>query len=469
MKVLLINPPIKNTIGLELPLWVRQNEGVFPPLGLMYLASHLNKNLGCQVKILDSLAEKMDYKKIDAYIRQYLPDAVGITAHTHNLIDIIITAGIIKKIDKRIHICLGGPHVNIFPEESIAFEHVDSVVQGEGEAIFTELIKCLDKNIELEKVKGLIFKRNEQIINTGPREVINELDNLPFPERSSLDLKRYYNILGLKSIMTTMISSRGCPYNCVFCSTPKESHRLRSPENIVDEMEECVKFGIGQVHFVDDTFNVSPGRVVNICDELKNRKLKVNWSFRGRIDKLNEGLLIRLKDAGCYKIHLGVETCTDEGLERLKKGITVEQIKQVFRWTRDIGIHTVAYFMIGCPHEKNRKDVLKTVSFSKEIDPDFSLFNILTPYPLTELYEQGLKTGIFKADYWKEFASKPQKDFQPRFWEERLARKELVGLLNLAYRKFYLRPKFLLRMLADHRNLSIFARRLKTGLEILRR
>ncbi len=467
MKVLLINPPIENIIRLELPLWVRQNEGIFPPLGLMYIASYLNKSLNCEIKILDALAEKMNYEMMDACIREFLPDVVGITAHTHNLIDVIITAGIIKRIDKKIHVCLGGPHINIFPEESIAFPHVDSVVVGEGEVIFTELVRCLDQNIELKKVKGIFFKQNSQVINTGPGESINELDSLPFPDRSLLDLKRYYNILGPKSTLATMISSRGCPYSCAFCSTPKRSHRVRSPGNVVDEIEECVKLGIRQLYFVDDTFNIAPDRIIEICDELRNRKLKIKWSFRGRIDKLSRNLLIRVKESGCYKIHLGVETCTDDGLERLKKGITVEQIKQVFRWTRDIGINTVAYFMIGCPHEKSRKDILKTIDFSKEIDPDFALFNILMPYPFTEFYDSGLKSGMFKYDYWKEFASRPQRDFQPHFWEEWLSSGELVGLLNLAYRKFYLRPKFLFRMLTNPQNLSIFAKRLKMGLEII--
>ena len=467
MKVLLINPPIENIIRLELPLWVRQNEGVFPPLGLMYLASYLRKNLGCEVTILDALAERMSYHKIDAYIRSLLPDVVGITAHTHNLIDIITTTNIIKKINRKIHICLGGAHVNIFPEESIVLSSVDSVVAGEGEIIFTDLVRCLDENIDLKNVKGLIFKQNGHFINTGFRESNSELDILPFPERRLLNLNKYYSILGAKSFMTTMISSRGCPYSCAFCSTPKGNYRSRSPRNVVNEMEECFNLGIRDIYFVDDTFNIVPDRVIEICDELKGRKLRIQWSFRARIDKLSKELLKKAKESGCYKIHLGVETSTDDGLKRLKKGITIEQIRQVFKWTREIGINTIAYFMIGCPHERTRADILRTINFSKEIDPDFALFNILMPYPLTELYNTALKNKIFKEDYWKKFALSPQKDFQSPFWEEWFSSKELITLLNLAYRRFYLRPKFLLRIITNPQNSLNFTKTFKAALEII--
>lgn len=468
MKVLLINPPIKNIISLEMPLFVRQHEGIFPPLGLMYLASYLKENLGCEVKILDTLAEGMDYGAIEKYIQNFHPDVAGIIAHTHNLIDVILVVDIVKKIDKKTHVCLGGPHINAFPQEAIGIACVDSVVLGDGEIAFMELVRCLGGETDLEKVNGLIFKQDGECINTGLRQGIEDLDSLPFPDRRLLDCKKYYSILGRKTVMTTMLSSRGCPYQCTFCSTPRGFYRVRSPENIVDEIEACVKLEIKEIHFVDDVFNVDPERVIKICDEIKTRGLKVKWSFRGRIDKITKPLLISSKQAGCYRIHLGVETSTDEGLERLKKAITVEQIRQAFKWTRDVGIDTVAYFLIGCPHEKTRQDILKTINFSKDLDPDFVLFNLLTPYPSTELYEEGLARGEFKSNYWREFALNPRKSFQPPLWEEWLSREELVELLNLAYREFYIRPKFILKMLTRQQGIGLLARRFKTGFELLR-
>ena len=170
MRVLLINPPIKNIIRLEMPLFVREMEGPFPPLGLMYIASYLKKHEGCEVRILDSVAEEKDYKEIEKYIQGFRPDIVGVTVHTHNLIDVIMVVDMIKRIDRGIYVCLGGPHVNIFPQKSINIPSADFVVQGEGEVTFTELVRFLKCNGDLNKVKGLLFKQNGKCVNTGPRE-----------------------------------------------------------------------------------------------------------------------------------------------------------------------------------------------------------------------------------------------------------------------------------------------------------
>lgn len=468
MKVLLINPPIKNIISLEMPLFIRQNEGLFPPLGLMYIASYLKKHVDCDVRILDTLAERMDYEAIEEYVRNFKPDIVGITAHTHNLIDVILVVNIIKKIDKKIHVCLGGAHANIFAKESIEIAGVDSVVLGDGEKTFASLIKSIGEGPDLRKVKGVIFKQGTEHISTGSGEDIEDLDTLPFPDRTLLNNNKYYSILGRKSKMTTMISSRGCPYRCTFCSTPKGFYRMRSSANVADEIEACVELGIDEIHFVDDTFNVNIDRAINICNEIKKRRFKIRWSFRARIDKITEDLIRSAKESGCDRIHLGVETSTDEGLKKLKKDVTLEQIRCVFKWTRYLGIKTVAYFLIGCPDERRREDVLRTISFSKEIDPDFALYNILTPYPSTEIYEEILSKGGSATDCWKEFASNPKVDFKPKLCEESLPREELVSLLNLAYREFYLRPRFLFRIMAVPQNLSTFTRRLKAALRIIR-
>lgn len=466
MKVLLINPPIDNIIDTEMPLLVKQNEGFFPPLGLLYIASYLKRLDFCKVKILDSLAGKAGYKEIERAIRDYRPDIVGISAHTHNLIDVILVSRIVKSVDRNIYVCVGGPHVTAFPRETLNPDSVDIAVLGEGEVTFAQLVEALEKKQNLRKVRGLLFKDKGEVVETEKRENIVDLDRLPFPDRAGLDYKKYYSILGARNIMTTMTSSRGCPYQCIFCSTPKGVYRMRSPQNVVSEMAECVKLGIHEVHFVDDTFNADPLRVLKICEEIAKRKIKIKWSFRGRIDKLDELMLKKLKGAGCYRIHLGVETSTDEGLKRLKKGITVEQIRQVFKWVRNTGMKTVANFLIGCPHEKTKEDVLATINFAKTIDPDFILFNVLMPYSSTELYEEGLRRGVLKRDFWREFAQDPRPDFHPEFWQEWLPKKELLALLRIAYQKFYLRPKFIFRLLKTPQNLTGLFRRFKTGIDI---
>jgi radical SAM superfamily enzyme YgiQ (UPF0313 family) len=466
MRILLVNPPIKNLIDSEVPSVVSRGVGVFPPLGLMYLASYIKRYNKYEVRILDAIAESMGYQEIQKYIREYQPQLIGITAHTHNLLDVIAVAKIAKEVNEQIHITVGGAQARIFPQETIEIPNVDSVVIGEGEITFAELSEAIDKKRGLQEIKGLIFKENGRAVETGLREEIKNLDILPFPDRNMINSRHYYYIVNKKVNMTTMLSSRGCPYHCSFCSTPRYSYRVRSPENVVDEIEECLNFSVKEIHFVDDTFNVFPARVVDICEEILKRKLKFRWSFRGRADTVTREMLVKLKESGCERIHFGVETSTNKGLKRIKKGITIEQIKRVFKWTRQVGIATVAYFMIGCPHERNSEDILNTIEFAIQIDPDFALFNVLTVYPGTELYNEGLRREIFKGDPWGDFVRQPRSDFAVPVWKEQFCREELFSLLNLAYRKFYLRPKFILRTIHSIRSFKGFIKKLKAGIKI---
>ena len=412
MKVLLINPPIKNIIQAELPPALSREVGIFPPLGLMYIASYLQKYSDHRVRILDALAEDLNQTALEQAIREFRPQVVGITAHTNNLIDVFLLTGLIKKIDPRIHINIGGSHARVFPQETLQLPEVNSVIPGEGEISFFQLVESLSQEKDLRKVPGLIFKEGEEVISGKRPEPPPDLDRLPFPARGLIKSQRYYYILGRKSTFTTMVSSRGCPYRCTFCSTPRENYRQRSVRSVVQEMERCQHLGVEEIHFVDDTFNLSPEWVISLCQEIKRRDLRIPWSFRGRVDTLTRKVLQELKAANCIRMNLGVETSTDEGLKRLKKGLTIHQIEEAFILAKEIGISTVAYFLIGCPHERSREDILHTLHFVKRLNPDFALFNILTPYPDTELYREGLEKGLFRKDFWREFALQPTKDFE---------------------------------------------------------
>jgi len=466
MKVLLINPPAKNTAELELPAFVRRNEGRFPPLGLMYLASYLEKHNTAEVKILDTVASGADYGAIESGIREFDPDVAGITAHTHNLIDVIRTSDIVKKVNPAIHVSLGGPHVRIYPYEAIAIESVDTVIPGEGEIALSLLLEALERN-RPEDAKGVIRKKKGQILPAEDGEITADLDSLPFPARSKVNTDDYSSILGKGRRLTTAVSSRGCPFNCTFCSTPKGTYRMRSPKNIVDEMEECLRMEIEEVHFIDDVFNADRERVTDICGEILERGLEIEWSFRGRVDKVTPGMLLLLRRAGCERIHFGVETASDEGLEALGKGITLSQVRNAFRWARQADIRTVAYFMLGCPHEKSKKDTLKTVRFAKELGCDYALFNILTPYPGTPLYEEALKTGDIKTDYWREFARNPKQGFRPPAYAVNLDIEMLTSLLKEAYRSFYLRPGCILRNVKKASGAGLLKRGFRAGIDIL--
>ncbi len=469
MKVLLINPPAENTVIGNNPAIIDEERGYNPPLGLLYIASFLQKNSSHEVEIIDAQAEEISYSKLDEKVRMIQPDLVGITTMSFTLIDVLKTAKLVKKVSGDIPVVLGGVHPYIYPEETINFPDVDYLVLGEGEIVFTELLNNIARLEKLKMTKGLVFKDDGEIVNTGPAPLIDNLDTLPFPARWLTDCRKYNSLIAKRSPITTMITSRGCPYRCTFCSRPHlgKKFRARSPKNVVDEMEQCVKLGIREFLIYDDTFTIDRQRVIDICEEILRRKLDIGWDIRARVDSVDRELLVKLSRAHCERIHFGVEAGTDRILRILRKGITVEQVKKAFRLAHEAGISTLAYFMIGSPGER-REDILETVRLAVELKPDFVHITITTPFPATELYQQGLEDGVWKEDFWQRFAEKPEENFHPLYWEEELSESELQELLEYAYKSFYTRPSYVIKELIKIRSWHELKRKIRAGLKILR-
>lgn len=468
MKILLINPPIFNRIDPSLPEILLEKEDPMPPLGLMYLASYIRKNANYQIEILDCQIEKYDYTDLGNKIQETKPNVVGITTMTFTLLDVVETAKTIKKINPNIKTVLGGPHIHIYPEETINLPNIDYLVLDEGEKAFKELLDNLNHPENLEKIKGLVFKKNGKIINTGPPERIENLDSLPFPARDLVPYKKYESMLATKSSVTTMFTSRGCPYKCLFCDRPHlgKNFRARSAKSVVDEMEECLKMGIKEIFIYDDTFGVDRQRVLDICSEIKKRNLDIVWDIRTRVNTVDEEVLKALKTAGCQRIHYGVEAGTTKILTVLRKGITLEMAEKALKLTKKIGIQTLAYFMIGSPTE-TKEDILQTIKFMKKLNPDYAHITITTPYPATDLYRMGLEQKVLPYDYWREFAKNPNPDFRPMFWEKELSKKELFSLMKKAYRSFYSRPSYILKKLIQIRSFEEFKNKFRAGINIL--
>jgi anaerobic magnesium-protoporphyrin IX monomethyl ester cyclase len=409
MKVLLINPPNHRPIKSVLPEVIEEERGYNPPLGIMYLASYARKHTFHQIELLDCQVEELSYKQIEAEIKRRRPDVVGITVMTFSLIDVLTVVKIVKTINPKIKIVLGGPHAHIFPEETIVLDGVDFLVLGEGEFVFRDLLENINDKRNLKKIKGLVFIENGKIINTGKPDFIENLDALPHPARDLLPISKYSSVLAKRSPVTTMFTSRGCPHRCIFCDRPNlgKKFRARSALNVVEEMEECLKMGIREFFLYDDTFGVDRQRVLKICDHILKRNLKAGWDIRTRVDTVDEEILRKLKTAGCERIHFGIESGNPEILKTLQKGITIEQARRAFRLTKKIGIETLAYFMIGNPGE-TKKTAKQTIRLAKELEPDYVHFSVLIPFPATKLYWWGLERGIFKTDFWREFARNPQ-------------------------------------------------------------
>jgi len=471
MNILLINPPRFNEIIADNPSFIDEERGYNPPLGLLYIAAYLKKFTNHNIKVLDAQVEELNYDEdFKKKIIQINPDCVCITVMTFTLIDVLKTIKLIrgaeKKLEKKIVIVLGGPHATIYPEETLNLEGVDCVITGEGEIPFLKLVQALEKKISPLKVPGLVYNSNGKIIKNPASGFIENLDALPFPARHLTPIKKYNSILGGPHVVTTMFTSRGCPFSCAFCDRPHmgQKFRARSPKNVVDEMEECKKMGIDEILIYDDTFTVQRQRVLDICSEILKRNLKILWDVRARVDTVDEEMLSRMKQAGLTRIHFGVEAGSDKILKILNKGITTDQVKKAFALARKNKIETLAYFMIGSPKE-TKEDIKKSINLARKLKAEFVHATILTPYPATKLYQQALEKGVIKSDYWREFAKNPKKDIKTQYWEQDFTREELFDLLTKFYRRFYGRPSFILKKLIKIKNLTDFKKRPKLDLK----
>ena len=468
MKVWLINPRTEGMISTELPSFVSKEVGCFPPLGILYVAGYVREHSSHEITLLDMPARDMSYESLAQDLREHAPDVVGITGTTHNLAEVRRAAETVKSVDAGITVCLGGPHIEAFPDQALALNCIDAAIRGEGERAFLQYLEAFEAGAGFENVPGLVYRTDAGIQSNPPAPLNPDLDGLPFPARDLLNPTDYCYVLGKKSTFTTLLTTRGCPYRCIFCSTPHGSCRLRSPESIVDEMESCLKQGAEELHFIDDTFNIRPDRVRAVSEAILARGLKARWSFRGRVDTIDEESLRLARRAGCERIHYGIETGTDEGLKVLRKQITTEQARNALALTRRAGITTVTYFIIGLPHERQREDILRTVDFAIRINPDFAMFNVLAIYPHTELFDMAVARGLIDKDLWSEFVTDPRGDFKMRFWDEFFSGAELAALLKLSYRKFYLRPAGVLRNLKQLGSLSELRHKAAAALSLLK-
>ena len=328
MKVLLIRPPHDHMITTNVPKSVDEATGMYPPLGLLMVAGGVKRWTDAEVEVLDAPALRMDQRAIARRVADSRPDIVGVQAMTFTLVDAIKTVRSAKEAGgDGVHVCLGGPHVNLYPAETLAIDGVDSVVLGEGERTFADLVNTLSSGGDAAAVEGVAVLRDAAPSTTEGRPLEADLDELPNPARELIDNDLYWSVLAKRRPITTMMTSRGCPMKCIFCDRPHlgKTFRYRSAENVVAEMADCVGRGIHELFLYDDTFTIRRNRVLAICEEVLRRGLDVHWDVRARADMLDEQTVRAMKAAGVARIHIGVESGSPRILKIMKMGITLDQ------------------------------------------------------------------------------------------------------------------------------------------------
>lgn len=476
LTVLFVNPPPENTILEQTSDRSKDYEfmevadlGSYPPLGLLYVASYLEKhNPNTKIHFIDCVGERVDHQELIERMKHIKPDVVGVTSFTISLIDVVLVARNAKKLFPNCHTCMGGHHPIAFPFEAAQLKEFDSIVVGEGEIAFSELVSALQNNQDIAGVHGVYTKEKiETYKDVGhkdgrflskvmvPPAYIDNLDVLPFPNRKFIDHINYRNPTSHGSKLATIITTRGCPYKCTYCDVPYKRYRKRSTDSVLNEVEQCMAMGYNDFHFYDDLFNITAKKVIEFCDAVEKRGLKFTWDFRGRVNSVTRESIERAKKAGCRMMSFGVETGTDEGLDLIKKQTDTETCRQVFKWCRELGVQTVADFMIGFPFEKTEADVRKSVDFLLEIDPDYCLIAILMLLPNTEIYDQAVREGQADPNTWINFALNPEgnPDFRIDYWTKNLSVDQLLKLRVESYKRFYLRPKYIFRQASRIRNI----------------
>lgn len=374
-RVLLINP---NSVSEKSIL--SGMEAIAPPLGLLYLASVLEKDF--EVRIID---ENIGTGGLIKNVKDFNPHFVGISAnYSFQFPKALDIAKVIKKYNRDIIVVFGGVHVTFTDPKIILdkYSFIDFIIKGDGEYPLLDLVSGKLPS----KIKGLSYRGINKIYDNGIFR-INKLDNLPFPARHLIPLDSYrihpFEYRNKKSV--SIITSRGCAYKCINCIGSNELYRSRSPENVLDEIKYLYKLGIKDFTVYDPCFTLDMERAEKICDLIIKNKLKITWCCETRVDKVNKYLLEKMKLAGCVSIFYGIETGSEETLIFLNKKIDLQQVNSAVKLTKSMGIKAYGGFMIGYPFESD--DEFRTMlDYSKNLSLDLAWFNIVTPFPGTGLW-----------------------------------------------------------------------------------
>jgi anaerobic magnesium-protoporphyrin IX monomethyl ester cyclase len=407
----------------------------YPPMGLLALGAYI-KEKGFEVKLIDASIDNLSIQQI---VEKVTSDCiVGISSMSVNINASFAIARALKAKNSAIKVILGGIHPTVMPEHVLSEPCVDLVVMGEGELTFGEILE----GRRFGEIEGIAFRNGEQIIINKRRGLIKDLDTLPIPLYSLLDISKYKSPYARRTPFISMVRSRGCPFECTFCGNPKmfgRTFRCQSPERTIQEIDFLINaFGIKEISFKDTELTLDKNLPI-LLGYLIYKNYDLIWSCNGRVNNVNEKLLIKMKQAGCYAITFGIESGNPEILKKMKKQITLQQSIDAVKLAKKIGLQVVTNFMIGNAWD-TKETIEQTISFSKELNPDYAYFGFATPFPGTELRIQA------ETNHWILDNSMDAIRYDDCMMNAtNLPLEELKPYLKKAYNSFYFRPSFILK------------------------
>ncbi|MFH1209746.1 MAG: radical SAM protein [archaeon] len=457
MKILFLHPPWPGKgYGLRSQnRWPRKRGDKTNryPILLCYTATLL-KNNKHNVKYIDSVILDLSLKGTLKKIKEFNPEIIFIETSTPTFDFDVKFINEVKDKYPKIIILVAGTHVTKFPIESLKGSKIDVIIKGEQDITTLNVVNAIKNKKPLDKIKGICFKKKNKIVNNPNAPLILNLNKLPFPDRDLIPHQWYAEGHVRNFPFTFVMGARGCPNNCTFCLWPNIYYghkvRIRSPKNIVDELEWLIKkYNMKEVFFDEDTFNISKKRVEDICKEIIKRNVEIVWGCSARVDCVDLNMLELMKKAGCKLMCYGAESANQKTLNRTKKNITIEQIKRAVKLTKEVGIITHVNLMIGFPWE-TEKEIKETIDFGLKLKADTVQYSLVFPHPGSEMFDEAINQGWFYEDVLKDF-SKFDMTSGPVL-KTRVPREKLVNIVSKAHAKFFLRPDYILKQLLKIRN-----------------
>ena len=433
MKITLVNPPYPPNAHSHPP---------FIPLGLAYLGA-VAEQAGHSVTVIDCQGERLNYESFRQRIAGVPSDVVGVTSTTL----LYNSAKTIMEVAKEVHPnainMIGGSHVSFWDENALKeTKAFDLIVRKEGELTFLELLGRIQANKGFEDVLGTTVRTKNGIQRNEDRPFLHDLDSLPSPAYHLLPLDSYHR---MGKTIFPIVTSRGCVQWCDFCSTVRmfgRGYRVRSPKKVVDDMEMLhSKYGESQFTFYDDAFTINRNHTLEMCADIKARRLDVEWDCETRVDAVDKELLEKMRDAGCITIWFGVESGSEKILDKMHKKINREQVREAFKMAQKVGMMTIASAVIGFPGE-TEETAWETINFINSLNPDDIGCYIATPYPGTPMYEEVIKNGWLRVTDFNKYDTAT-----PTFETPYLSMDRLREIKYKAHQKFYLRPRYVLKMM----------------------
>ncbi len=447
--------------------------GRYFPLGIGYLASYM-RQFGYSVKIFQPTADELYNEELKEIITSFDPSLAGISIMTPSYPRAVEICNLIKLLNKKIVTVFGGHHVSAIGKEVLyQSSNTDFAVMGEGEVTLHELVQSLESaRSHYTEIKGLVWRDTEGNIHTNEsRELISDIDSLPFPARDLVDTDKFrlhsYIDFGKKS--TTMITTRGCPYKCAFCSswlTMGTRYRFRSVENIMQEVKELVNEGIDHIVFEDDTMALKRDRIMSICEEFMKMPNRPTWYCLTRVDTMDYELAKKFKAAGCKMVNFGIESGSPEVLKMIGKKISLDKAVEAIKACKKAGLRTQCTFIVGFPID-TEITMDMTYKIAKKIDPTIAIFFPLTPYPGTKLYNEFLDSSMVPHSVaeWQNYIVHDNRSGISL--NNNYTGQEIKALANKYNRKFYLRPSHWPSMIRTVSNVSDLLRLLRGAIYLL--